>query len=503
MGLTQGQLGGSRGVVDHATPDSLPRMRDVARKTSASAVPSSTEQGKHAPEAAPPELFVLRDELGPILYAPLGRLMARANEPAVSAALAYARDPRSLDSMTAEEQVVVRSLEKRGFFERRPFPHHEVGFRPAQVTLFPTNRCNLRCSYCYAFGGEGGGNGEPLTTMSLDVAKRAIDLVARNAKDRAAAGEPIRNFLVSIHGNGEPFCAFDLIREIVWYGQDLSERIGFPVVFNAATNGVLTEEQLDFVVANFHSVNISFDGLPEFQDANRPVAGGRGSFASVDRTMRRLVEAKVGFGIRTTVTDAMVSRMPEIVAFVAENYPGLEQLHFEPVWECGRCATSADAMPTSEAFTENYLAALAVAQEKGVRLVFSGARQDMVVDSFCKVSSGSFTVTPTGDVTACYEVSYRSDPRSERFFFGRYDPDLGDFTFDQAKLDELSQLCVHNISYCNDCFCRWHCAGDCAAKVLDGIQLEDHRGSVRCQISRALTLNQIQRKLDWREDDAR
>ena len=448
---------------------------------------------------APPELFVLRDEQGPILYAPLGQLMARANEPAIAAALAYAREPRSFEEMTPDEQDVVRAFDARGFFAPRPLPSHETDFRPAQVTLFPTNRCNLRCSYCYAYGGEGGGAHEPLVTMDLDVAKRAIDLVAHNAKELAAEGKPYRNFLVSIHGNGEPFCAYDLVREIVWYGQDVSEKLDFPVVFNAATNGVLTEEQLDFVIANFGSVNISFDGLPEFQDANRPLAGGAGSFAAADRTMRRLGEAGVNFGIRTTVTAEMVERMADIVEFIAGNYPMIEQLHFEPVWECGRCATSSDAMPDSQVFVENYLAALSVAARHGVRLVFSGARQDMLVDAFCKVSSGSFTVTPTGDVTACYEVSYRSDPRSERFFFGAFDHELGNFVFDQDKLAKLSQLNVHNISYCNDCFCRWHCAGDCAAKVLDGINLEDHRGSVRCIISRALTLNQIQRKLDWHE----
>ena len=451
--------------------------------------------------APPPELFVLRDERGPILYAPLGQRMARVNESAAHAALAYADDPSCLERMDDDERSVVRMLGEHGFFARRAYPRHEEGFKPAQVTLFPTNDCNLRCSYCYAFGGEGGGSGEPLRRMDLRVAQRAIDLVARNAKERAEQGEPIHNFLVSIHGNGEPFCAYDLIREIVWYGQDVAERLDIPAVFNAATNGVLSDEQLDFVVANFHSVNISFDGLPRFQDANRPTAGRRGSFAAVDRTMRRLCEAGVDFGIRTTVTAEMVEAMPEIVAFVGDNYPGIEQLHFEPVWECGRCKTSGDTMPSSEDFTRSYLASLEVARERGVRLVFSGARQDMVVDTFCKVSSGSFTVTPTGDVTACYEVSYRSDPRSERFFFGRFDPEVGDFVFDQDKLDELSTLCVHNIRFCDNCFCRWHCAGDCAAKVLDGIALEDHHGSVRCQISRALTLNQIQRKLEWREPD--
>ena len=450
---------------------------------------------------AAPELFVLQDAEGPILYAPLAGLIARANASAIQAALAYANDPSTYDTMNADQRFVVDEFKERGFFVGHVQPSHDTDFRPTQVTLFPTNRCNLRCSYCYAFGGEGGGSGEPLTTMRLEVAQRAIDLVARNAKERAAEGAPIHNFLVSIHGNGEPFCAFDLIREIVFYGQDVSEDLGVPAVFNAATNGVLSEEQLDFVVANFGSINISFDGLPLFQDTNRPTAGGKGSFAAVDNTMKRLGEAGVNFGIRTTVTANMVDSMADIVSFVADNYPGLEQLHFEPVWECGRCKTSSNTMPAPEVFTQRYLEALAVGHERGVRLVYSGARQDMVVDTFCKVSSGSFTVTPTGDVTACYEVSYASDPRSARFFFGRFDAKAGDFVFDDRKLKELSSLNVHNIRYCDDCFCRWHCAGDCAAKVLDGIDLADHHGSVRCKINRTLTLNQISRRLDWRPQD--
>ena len=98
-------------------------------------------------------------------------------------------------------------------------------------------------------------------------------------------------------------------------------------------------------------------------------------------------------------------------------------------------------------------------------------------------------------------MSYASDPRASRFFFGRFDAHTGDFVFSDQKLRELSSLNVHNIRYCDNCFCRWHCAGDCAAKVLDGIELAEHHGSVRCEINRTLTLNQIQRRLDWRPQD--
>ena len=53
------------------------------------------------------ELFALRDGVGPILYAPIGQLMARVNEPAAACALAYASDHAALESMTEDERAVV------------------------------------------------------------------------------------------------------------------------------------------------------------------------------------------------------------------------------------------------------------------------------------------------------------------------------------------------------------------------------------------------------------
>ena len=91
----------------------------------------------------------------------------------------------------------------------------------------------------------------------------------------------------------------------------------------------------------------------------------------------------------------------------------------------------------------------------------------------------------------------------QQFFYGRYDAKTGAFAFDEDKLEQLSQLNVRNFPYCSDCFCKWHCAGDCTAKVLDGIEPHAHAGSVRCEVNRALTLDQISRKLDWNPPEER
>ena len=97
------------------------------------------------------ELFALRDETGPILYAPLRRLSARLNDAGLSAV--YNR----LNGLplSEEERACLRPLEVRGFFEPAELPEPKLQ-PPVQVTLFPTDGCNLRCRYCYAGADESG-----------------------------------------------------------------------------------------------------------------------------------------------------------------------------------------------------------------------------------------------------------------------------------------------------------------------------------------------------------
>jgi len=453
-----------------------------------------------------PELFILRDEQGPILYAPLGgQLLARLDAAGVATLQAWL-DPADPHQFSVGQQRVLDELAAHRFFDVCEPPRSDPVFKPCEVTLFPTNRCNLRCVYCYTEGGEGGALREELVTLDRAAGRAAIDLVAKNAQEQnAATGHP-RNFLVSFHGNGEPFSAFDTVRELCFYATDVAERIGFPVVLNAATNGVLTDEQLDFLIAYMTNVNISFDGLPDIQDAQRPRADGAGTFAALDRTLRRLDASTVEYGIRTTVTAGIVDRLPEIAAFVAARYPRCTQLHLEPVWACGRCRSTHEEPPDATRFVARYLEAADLLTAKGspMRLVFSGARKELVCDAFCKANVGSFTVTPAGDVTACYEVSYRSDPRADRYLFGHYDAVAGAYVFDEDKLAALHELTVHNMPFCERCFCKWHCAGDCSAKVIGTGKPQDNQGSERCEITRRLTLKMLQRELDWKpsEDSA-
>lgn len=432
------------------------------------------------------ELFVINDEQGPIVYSPLNRAAARVNDAAVRSVSRYLYG----EPLNEDDVPVIDMLKEHHLFDAAKRPESPTGFAPVQVTLFPTDGCNLRCRYCYANAGKAANKLNPA------VGRAAIDLIAKNAVEQGRDG-----FVLGFHGNGEPFMAFDVMRELCEYAQDKAEKLNTKVFINSATNGVLDDEKLDFVLANFSHINVSFDGLPELQNRQRPFPNGRGSFDAVDSVLKRLDAAGMGYGIRATLTSESVQRLEEIALFVSERYPNCELLHFEPAWECGRCLTTGEHTPDADAFIDQYISALDKLPDNGMRLVFSGARQEAISDSFCAASHGGFTVTSKGYVTACFEVCDTTDPRHERFFYGYYDNERGEFIFDQQKLDALSRLRVENMPYCADCFCKWHCAGDCAAKVLGLKQPEEHGGSTRCKLARALTLDQIQRLLNTQPEE--
>lgn len=430
------------------------------------------------------ELFILKDEQGPILYAPFGDKIARINEAAQHAVAKFLED----EALDEEEQAVIQMLEDHGFFVAEPAIPPEEPFAPTHVTLFPSNGCNLRCRYCYAAAEE------VKETMNVEVGKAAIDFVAANAEKNGQPG-----FSLGFHGNGEPFTASKKVAELCRYAQAVAQEKDLALTTSVATNGVMNADQQDFLLANFSNANISFDGLPELQDRQRPFADGSGSSAQVDETLRRLDASGREYGIRSTLTAQTVDRLPDIVDYVKEHYPNCKQLHIEPAWESGRCVDTGEQTPLEDAFIAAFIEGTRRIGNDGMSLVFSGARQDLVANSFCAVNSGGFTITVDGKVTACYEVCTEGDERHRRYYYGEYDPGQKTFVFDEEKMAELSRLKVENMPYCNDCFCRWHCAGDCVAKVLGLKDPADHAGSPRCKITRALTFNQIQRKLGTQE----
>ena len=430
------------------------------------------------------DLFVIprRDDQY-YLYAPLRRSVAVINSAAAAAVAAYLEQGES--ALSPPASTAIRALREGGLLgDPIPtpplFPENYV-FCPHEVTLFPTSRCNLRCRYCYADAGR------KSIDMPWNVAQAAIDLVATNA---GLMG--LRKFGVGFHGGGEPTVAWETVVHCTEYARAKAQEKGLEVDVYAATNGLLSDAKLQFIVEHFSTANISLDGPPDVQDYNRPRAGGGGSYAQVSRSMKFFDAHRFFYGIRATITAGTAGRMAETVRWIMSQFrPGY--LHLEPAWLCGRCTTTGETPPADDVFAENFLKAVEAGRELGIDVHYSGARLDVLTSKFCAAPGDGFTMLPEGIVTSCFEVSEPSDARADIFHYGRYDAATGTIVFDSQRIAALQAMSVDNLPFCGNCFCKWHCAGDCLAKVFARSGSSTHCGSSRCELNRALTTAQLER----------
>lgn len=346
------------------------------------------------------------------------------------------------------------------------------------VTLFLTTACNLRCTYCYASAGD-----TPTKFMSLEIAKRGIDFVARNALRRKASA-----FEVNFHGGGEPTVNWRTMCAAMEYAEGVASGLGLGVHGSTATNGVLTDERIDWIIAHLRGASVSFDGLPEVHDKHRLTILGQGSSERVMHCIRRFDEADFPYGIRVTVTADQIPRMPASVEFICSHFKA-RRIQVEPAYQIGRWS-GAPSAETAD-FIEGFREAQVRARQHGKEISFSAARLGVLTNHFCGITRDTFALSPDGNVSACYEVFSEDNPWAKVFFYGQPSTRDAGYEFDLERLDHLRKQGVQHRDYCRGCFAKWTCAGDCYHRSLTVNGSLEFAGSDRCNITRELTKDQI------------
>jgi uncharacterized protein len=439
-----------------------------------------------APQAGSPcfldcETHVLEDSGSHMLYAPLEGVAIVLGGRAALWLRNLQQSPGLV--LPAEHVCLAFHLSQLGLLWPEPIPPRisaspaDDTFRPTETTLFLTGRCNLRCRYCYALGGE-----QPVT-MPIAIAASAIELVVRNAK-ASGAGKAVVHF----HGGGEPTQALDRMREIVGGARACARQAGVELQFTLGTNGVMSDEAVDWVIRSIFHATVSADGDAVAQNRNRPMADGSGSFASLIRTLSRFDQDGFNHSLRMTVTAQDAQRLPELVQSLMA-VSRARRIKVEPMFASGRGSGMTDSTFDPSAFVEGFCAAMIVAGGEGRELSYSGYRPDVATDRFCAAAGRSMCVTPTGDVSACYEVTDRADARASRFFIGEWVDGRNGFRFDEQRLAWLRSQTVNQIPECAGCLAKWHCAGDCPAKAeFPQSRLASRPGhrTWRCTINREL-----------------
>ncbi len=351
-----------------------------------------------------------------------------------------------------------------------PMPLPDLAYHPSMAVLLLTNRCNLRCTYCYADGGM-----RPVQDMALEVVYTAIDYVYQTAK---AMHRP--HFDVTFHGGGEPMQMWDKLQTAVTYARakDLPSRIAM------VTNGVWTRPQRAWILENFDGLSVSFDGRPTTQNQQRPLWNGQGSFRAVMRTLKALDRAKLSYGIRMTATAPWREKLPEDVRFICEH-TACQTMQVEPAYNTAR---GTHRFPTSDeglAFADAFMEAFAIAAQAGRRLTYSGARPWLLTRTFCSAPYNALIVTPTGDLVTCYEIASDDHELAGLSTIGHIAGShvVIDHEARQALLERLHA----KREACEGCFLLWHCAGDCYTRTFDKEAGTFATPSPRCPVNREIT----------------
>lgn len=416
-------------------------------------------------------VFVLPDGADYIVFAPIRGLLFRANEDAICQLQECCR----MGSIDVLGEGLRDALQGGDWLleEDQLQPQDTTrDYEPAHVTLFLTNRCNLRCSYCYAEAGD-----RPGLHMDTELCKAAIDYSFAHVQSN---NMPLT---LGIHGGGEPTLAWDMLTWAATYAESITRDYLPGLRCGLTTNGILTEDKIAFIAEHCTGVTLSLDGPEDIQNLQRPMADGEGSFQRVMATVAAFHERKVPFAVRATVTRHSVGQMTELVDFFTREVK-CNSLQLEPAFGCGRCAER-DEAPDYDEYAEQYLRAFDVGLERGVIVRYSAAGILGRKLSFCGVAHDSFNITPDGYVTSCLEVCDATHPLADEFIYGRYDRDEGVFIIDYDRLQWLRALVVTNKSYCDTCICRWHCAGDCPVRVR-GTQVDYESPSPRCSVNQRI-----------------
>lgn len=429
------------------------------------------------------ESFLIPYLDGFLFYVPQSGVLALLNIGGAEIMRRYYRK----ESLSADELEIPQQLSSIG--ELRPSRLRSVTvpaskrWKPCSVTFSTTQKCTLRCTYCYAEGGR-------LDDLDIpwDVAKAAIDLVIRNSIEERR--NPTLNFL----GEGEATAAWKEFRAAIDYFRSECARTGLEPYVSLSTNGVYSNGRTAYLAEKIDQLTFSLDGLAITHDANRVLPNGKGSFKIVVDNIRALGQAGKQCNIRATIGLGGLNQIDDFIRFVGEELTNCVHIHLEPVFDVTKVTNikGTIAHPESTAFVEAFRRAKRVAAGFGIDVYYSASDLELR-DSFCGATDGrNFLVTTRGIVTSCNEVLQPGDSRADIFHYGEWNKLDKAFTVDADRLDRLGQLRVGSMEKCQTCIAKYSCAGDCYARssATHGTPWSENY-TYRCDITRRLLVDNL------------
>lgn len=325
-------------------------------------------------------------------------------------------------------------------------PIDKTNMSTSNVTFQVTDDCNLKCTYCYQIN-------KGKHKMSLDVAKRFIDLLLDNNPstqqyiDTRAKKAIIIDFI-----GGEPFLEIELMDQIMdYFVAQMIEKDHpwqYHYMVSISSNGTLyfdpkVQEFLE-KHKNHLSLSISIDGNKRLHDACRVFEDGSGSYDIAMAAVRHYVDVMGGsMGSKMTLAPENVMYTYEAVVGLIEQ--GYTEINLNCVYEKGWNEGHATVLYYQLKDLANYLIENNL-QDKVYISMFNNSmfcpKSEDDIQNWCGGNGQMIAVDYKGDIYPC--IRYM-----ESSLGNQVPPIIIGNVYDGIMTDAKCKACVENLKAVN------------------------------------------------------
>lgn len=322
------------------------------------------------------------------------------------------------------------------------------------LLLSLTERCNLRCSYCYYRESQI----DRITDMSDEVLEAAL----RVAFERTI--ELKQNFLNITFFGGEPLLRMDAIKKGVKLAKSMVKNRrselpkDFQLSFFVNTNGTLaTEEIFDFLKKEKIQIFLSLDGPERKHNISRKKVNGKGSFGDIVSNIPKFVEMNAT--VLSVITRKHVRGLFNSVKWILDQ--GFSNLVAAPDFD-GQW-TDVDMAALSLEYQK--MALLWLKFRKQGKDVYLGAIQDKISyrllnarqrENGCSIFKGAIGVAANGNVFPCSR--FITSKKDAKYVLGNV-LDKKNRIFTGAVAKDICHFLKYEKPECKGCSIRYRCSG--------------------------------------------
>ncbi|MBW1971742.1 MAG: SPASM domain-containing protein [Deltaproteobacteria bacterium] len=229
--------------------------------------------------------------------------------------------PENLDILTQFSFLIPNEVDEDKIFEHFFF---RINFEATSVTftLIPTEKCNLKCTYCIM------GQEKNNSTMSLEIAKDTAEWMI-NYLDTIHP----REFFLHLYG-GEPLLNLKAIELVSGRLKEFCRQKKIEFSISIATNGILFTSDVAkrLKELGLARASITLDGTRDFHNQTRPFPDGRGTYDIILKNILKtkdIIDIIINANYSIETVDSMVDLLDELSLYNLQKK--LRMVKFSPI----------------------------------------------------------------------------------------------------------------------------------------------------------------------------